>query len=283
MRCRPMVVLPLPAPPWITTTPDLGRGDQLELARVDQSGDLRQVAVQALARRDRPPPGQRLRSRRRARRGQLARRPARGWWASLPGPARCFAHPLPLGAVDPLEPALLDGDGAPGQDLPRHLALAEPLLVVAALGVAIVELADRGVPPVDDVHAVGRIDEGGPADRARRARPVAPARRLARAGAGARSRASAGSTSTPCASACCSDTPCSRSIWAISAGTSSQPRLAQSRRAGPPAPGRTAPPRAAAAAGPAAARLAAPARAGAPPRRGSPPRRRSAPGPDPRR
>ena len=43
------MVLPLPAPPWMTTTPASGRGDQLELPRIDERGDLGQVPVHPLA------------------------------------------------------------------------------------------------------------------------------------------------------------------------------------------------------------------------------------------
>ena len=43
-----MVVLPLPAPPWMTTTPEWRRGHDFELARIDQRRDLGQVTIQAL-------------------------------------------------------------------------------------------------------------------------------------------------------------------------------------------------------------------------------------------
>ena len=229
MRCRPMVVLPLPAPPWITTTPGRGGGDQLELPRVDQRRDLRQVAIHALlapAGCPRPP----------ARRaGCAATRPA------SPSPARPPARARPraprascrrpartrhrLAVATRTSCAVLDGQRPAGQDLPLDLALAEALLVVAALAVAVIQLADRRVPPVDDVARAGRGRRRWPGRSARRARSVLPARppdpAPARAGAGGRSTARAGRPAPPAASARRSDTPCSRSICAISAGTSS--------------------------------------------------------------
>ena len=44
-------------------------------------------------------------------------------------------------------------------DVALDVAVAEALLVVAAFTIAVEELADRRVPPVDDVHARGGVDE----------------------------------------------------------------------------------------------------------------------------
>ena len=49
MRCSATVVLPEPAVPRITTKPDDGLRDQVELLRIDQPGDVGQVLVGAAA------------------------------------------------------------------------------------------------------------------------------------------------------------------------------------------------------------------------------------------
>ena len=71
-----MVVLPLPAPPWMTTRPESAARDQLELARIDQRGDLGQVAVEPLGRSGPVPEHAARRSPGRSPR-YLARPPAR--------------------------------------------------------------------------------------------------------------------------------------------------------------------------------------------------------------
>jgi len=71
-------------------------------------------------------------------------------------------HTLRAGHAQQL--AAVDGQRPPRHDVALDLAFAEGFFIVAALGVAIVELADRGVAPVDDVHARLAVGEGGPAD-----------------------------------------------------------------------------------------------------------------------
>ncbi len=58
----------------------------------------------------------------------------------------------------------MNGHCASDQDVALHFALAEGFFVVAALGVAVVELTDRGVAPVHDGNSRARIREGGATD-----------------------------------------------------------------------------------------------------------------------
>ncbi len=50
------------------------------------------------------------------------------------------------------------------RDVAFDLALAKGFFVVAAFGVAVIELADRGITPVHDGDARARVGEGGAAD-----------------------------------------------------------------------------------------------------------------------
>ena len=184
MRCRPIVVLPLPAEPCTAIRARRRLGDELELARIDQRGDRRQVAIGAArarlvdaelaARRGGPrrprrsfgsraPGGAR---RRRQRRGPVARdrqlRLLHGDLAPLPGAQ--VARERPLRRRHPAQLALEDRDRAPREDLALDQAIAQALLVAVALFVAIEEARHRRVPPVDDLHAAARLDEGARPD-----------------------------------------------------------------------------------------------------------------------
>jgi hypothetical protein len=65
---------------------------------------------------------------------------------------------------DAEELAVVDGDGAAREDPALDVALAERLLVVGALFVAVVDLAHGRVAPVDDANARGAVDVRGLAD-----------------------------------------------------------------------------------------------------------------------
>ena len=149
--------------------PALRAGDEPELDRVDERGDLGQVLVRAQrsarVHAERAP----LASgpqRRRARRGALAA-------GQAGGRHRIGLEPVPavvgdeggLRAADPAQPASVDGQAAARLDDTLEGLLAEVLLVVVALLVAIVDAAHRRVAPVDDVHAVAPIDEAALADQ----------------------------------------------------------------------------------------------------------------------
>src|ERR1700690_4057718 len=97
--------------------------------------------------------------------------------------ARSLAPPRPdpLRASDAPEDAGLDRDDSADDDLAFHVAITEPLFVVAPLPVPVEELADRRVPPIDDVDAVRGVDEGGAPDQNVALDGAAPAHLLAQA------------------------------------------------------------------------------------------------------
>ncbi len=138
--------------------------DQLELARVDQRGDLAEgLVLAALVGVGADAEGRLvvlLRTHRRA----LATAELGG---AGPGPtpgAVELADEGPLGRADPLEPALTDAQRAPNEHVALDLAVAEEFVVVVALFVAVVDAAHRRVAPVDDAHAGLRVEEGGATD-----------------------------------------------------------------------------------------------------------------------
>ncbi len=101
--------------------------------------------------------------------------------------ARCHRPSLPrtnvpCGADDANDLAVDDAHPAPRDDDALDDAVAELLFVVVPLPVAVVDAADRRVPPVDDADAVGRVDV-----RTRPDEHVAPTRR--RLALGERARA----------------------------------------------------------------------------------------------
>ena len=97
-----------------------------------------------------------------------------------PFPVRA-ARPDALRAGHAAQDAAFDGQNSARHDLPLDVAIAEALFVVAPFGVAVEELAHRRVPPVDDVHAGGRIHERRPADEDVALDGPAPAHLLAQA------------------------------------------------------------------------------------------------------
>jgi hypothetical protein len=139
----------------------VGPRDELELARIEQRGDLGQVAVflgrERRARAQRAahvlgPHGLALAPR------ELHRAPLE------PAPAALAPHEDALRGRDAQQRALVDGDRAARQHRALDLALAEGLLVLRAFLVAVVELADGRVAPVDDAHARTRVHVRGAAD-----------------------------------------------------------------------------------------------------------------------
>ena len=182
MRCRPMVVLPLPADPWIAIRPGRRLGDQLELARIDQRRDRGQVAVRPA----RAGVVEAQPAARRGRRAAAAAREARGLAAGdddhraavardlqaglarrdlAPLPRAQVARERPLRGRDPAQIGIDDRDG-PARE---HFALDEPvaqaLLVGVAFLVAVEEPRHGRVAPVDDLHAAARLDEAARADQ----------------------------------------------------------------------------------------------------------------------
>jgi hypothetical protein len=137
------------------------RGDDVELARIDQRRDLGQVAVQRLA------AGRRgtQHAARGAGSGVLAASErGLGQVGALPRAMSARARPDALRAGDAQEHAVFDRQRAPRDDIALDVALAETLLVVAALRVTIEELAHGCVAPIDDVDARGGVNERRPPD-----------------------------------------------------------------------------------------------------------------------
>jgi hypothetical protein len=141
----------------------VGPRDELELARIDEGGDLRQVPV--LAPLDpRAELAARLPQRRRAvvafgphRRALAAREARRGLAGALPLTVDA-AHEDALRRADAAQEARADRERAPREHLAVHVAAAEVLLVDVALFVAVVDAAHRRVAPVDDAHPGARIE-----------------------------------------------------------------------------------------------------------------------------
>ena len=164
-------------------------GDELELARIDERGDLAQVLVLGRFVAEAEPAGAMvlLGAQRRAR----AAGEAVAAHVGAPKAARSRAHEGALRRADAAQHAVGDGDAAAREDHARDLAIAEDLVVVVALFVAVVEPAHRRVAPVDDAHAALGVEVGAASDE-----HLAPAASLPRA-PGARSRASAGQPGFP--------------------------------------------------------------------------------------
>src|SRR5690606_19655638 len=74
------------------------------------------------------------------------------------------AHPASLGRVDALEHAAADRHRAPRVDRARDGAARELLLVRLALAIAVEELRDGRVAPVDDAHAAADARRAAEAD-----------------------------------------------------------------------------------------------------------------------
>ena len=161
MRCSATVVLPEPAVPRITTKPDDGPRDQRELLR-DRSG--RRCRAGACRRAARRPCGS-VPSRRAA--------PSPAAWARSAAPSPPASRgargatraPAAVGRRRPVEDPLGRVDALRARrsrivtvrrvaTSPLRRAPADLLLVLVALLVAVEELRDRRVPPVDDAHAV---------------------------------------------------------------------------------------------------------------------------------
>ena len=195
MRCSATVVLPEPAPPWMTTRPVDGSVMSSNCARSMSaaiSGSVLLASCDARAgsmRRFWPRALRRPRSRR-SRRGALAAGEQRHLVAVELEPfALARRDEGALRAADAPQLAAGDGDVAPRLDDAAQRAAGDLLVVVVALVVAVVDLRHRRVAPVDDLHAGGAIDEPAPPDQ-----DVLLARRLAgscprRAAACARNRA----------------------------------------------------------------------------------------------
>ena len=182
MRCRPMVVLPLPADPWIAIRPDDGwvissnwRGSiSAAIAGRWRSGRRapRVVEAQLAARRG----AARRRQRRRCAPRRAGRRPPRCRRArSAAAPARVatsrqlpgaqIARERPLRGRDPAQIGVDDRDRAAREHLALDQLVAQPLLVGVAFLVAVEEARHGRVAPVDDLHAAARLDEAARADQ----------------------------------------------------------------------------------------------------------------------
>ncbi len=168
MRCSATVVLPEPAPPWMTTMPELGWAISsncslsISAAISGRALSARTCGPLWTPRVHLPPRGgHRHRPGRLAdaavqHRRQLADR-------LLPVAAR-VAHERALRRADAAQLALVDGHVAPDLDHALDPAAGDLLLVVVALLVPVVHARHRGVAPVDDLHAGRAIDEAALAD-----------------------------------------------------------------------------------------------------------------------
>ena len=167
--------------------PGGGLRDQLELARVDERRDRREVPVgpagAVLVEAELAAGGGRGRAgaRQRAwprRRGLVRRGDQRGGRAVAgdlqprlpggdlaPGAGAQIAREGPLRRGDPAQIGVDDGDRAARQHLAFHQPIAEALLVGVPFFVAVEEARDGGVAPVDDLHAAARLDEAARADQ----------------------------------------------------------------------------------------------------------------------
>nr|MBK7064193.1 hypothetical protein [Deltaproteobacteria bacterium] len=143
-------------------------GDELELTRVDERRDLREVLVlPALG-----PDAQATLGLRRLAALVLRRGPHRAELSALELrrvhrralPALLVLVEDPLRSDHPLERAAADHHRAADGDGALQGLAAELLLVLVALLVAVVDPRDRGVAPVDDAHAALGVDVGAVAD-----------------------------------------------------------------------------------------------------------------------
>ena len=183
MRCRPMVVLPLPAEPWTAIRPDDGwvissnwRGSisaamagrwrsgrrvpavvEPQLAAHARGGSCGGGSVGG-ARRAAGHDDRALPSR------AICRRACRVA-TSRHAPVRRSRENVPCGDGDPAQLGVDDGDGAARHHLALDQPVAQPLLVGVALLVAIEEARHGRVAPVDDLHAAARFDEAARADQ----------------------------------------------------------------------------------------------------------------------
>lgn len=147
------------------------RGDELELLRVDEGGDLLEVLVLA----ERLVVDHAEAARLKGHRGLMGRGRANGHSGSaLQGGHALVGEAQPSvaapderagGPGDPAELAVDDAHRAAGLDHPLHRAPPEVLVVVVALFVAVVDARDGGVAPVDDVDRAARLDETAVADQ----------------------------------------------------------------------------------------------------------------------
>jgi hypothetical protein len=156
-----------------------GAGDQVELLRVDQAGDVRQPLVRALGTALRVGTELPIVARVHgvdAQRHAFAAAQLRGFARGVP-PAvrlRVVLEERPLRRVDPLQVLLADRHRAPGFDRALVDAAGDVLFVVVALLVAVEELGDGRVAPVDDAQPVveaGRLAEAELADVVALAQP----------------------------------------------------------------------------------------------------------------
>src|SRR6201999_2148721 len=128
----------------------------------------RLVGVVLRARRLHAPLAARLRRAgpRRARGGALAAGQQRDLFAADLEPlALARADEGALRAADAAQLAHGDADVAARQDHAAQGAARHLLVVVVALVVAVVDLRDRGVAPVDDLHAGRAVDQAAAADQ----------------------------------------------------------------------------------------------------------------------
>ena len=140
----------------------VGTRDQIELLRVDQAGDVRQVLVRSSPRAgeigSEASPGT-LADAVDAEGRAFASREARCLAAgSSPFVGACgIGEEGALGRLHPLQGAVADREGAPSQDAPLDGSTVDLLLVLVPLLVAVEELSDRGVTPVDDPQTLLQV------------------------------------------------------------------------------------------------------------------------------
>jgi len=129
--------------------------DELELTRVEQGCDLGQMTI--FFGRERRARAERAFHVLRTNRLALSTRKL-GRATVEPAPPTLGPHEDALRRSDSIQITLVDGDRSPREDLALDLAITKRLLVFSALFVAVVELADRSVAPIDDTHASLRVD-----------------------------------------------------------------------------------------------------------------------------
>src|SRR6185369_4854502 len=141
----------------------VGAGDQFELAAVDERGDLFEVLVVAALLAHAEPARAVMLSR--SRRGAC---PASQLAAVVlqAGPlAISAARERALRSAHAAQRGIDDGQTSAGDDGPGHLAVAEHLVVVVPLFIAVKQPTDRRIAPVDDADPGFAIEVGATADQ----------------------------------------------------------------------------------------------------------------------
>ena len=151
--------------------PRLARRNDVELARIDQGGDLGQMPIEMLPmlRRGAENAAWPENTSRAGRAGFTTRQLVGGQIGPLPpaaGPVRSrpTLHPDTLRTSDAQQRTALDRHRPANDDLSFDVSFTETFLVLAPFAVTVEQLANRRVPPVDDIYARLGIDECRAAD-----------------------------------------------------------------------------------------------------------------------